>query len=72
MENYLLIECLECNTVFRKQDVEAGGETVFCECNNLTIGPKKVENSKYPYYLAVTYSRERPRIYELKEVDNEI
>ena len=69
VKNYLLIECLECGTVFRKQDIEESKETVLCECKNITIGPKEVENSIYPFYVGVTYSKARPRIYELKEVD---
>ena len=71
MKNYLLIECLECNTVFRKQDVEETHKTVFCECENLSVGIKKNENSVYPFYVAATYSKTKPRIYELKEVDNQ-
>jgi len=68
--NYLIAECPECNTAFRKQDFDETSLTVFCKCKNLSIGIKKVANSAYPFYVAVTYSNTRPRIYELKEVDN--
>ncbi len=67
LENYLLIECLECNTVFKKQDFNEASKTVFCKCKNLSVGIKKVVNSRYAFYVAATYSKERPRIYELKK-----
>jgi hypothetical protein len=71
MDNYLIIECTECNTAFRKQDIKETSPEVFCKCKNLSVGPKKVENSIYPFYAAATYSKTKPRIYELKGVDNQ-
>jgi len=70
-QNYLIVECPECNTAFRKQDVCEDSDDVFCECKNLSVGPKNVENSRYKFYVAVTYSKTRPRIYELKEANKE-
>jgi len=67
MENYLMAECLECNMVFRKQDFHEESPTVFCKCKNLEVGIKKNENSTYPFHVAVTYSKSRPRIYELNK-----
>jgi hypothetical protein len=64
MKNYLIVECLECSEVFRKQDFHEENSKVFCKCKNLEIGIKKNENSTYSFYVAVTYSKSRPRIYE--------
>jgi len=67
MENYLLIECLECNSVFRKQDIHEDSETVHCECKNISVGTQKVVNSRYQFYVTASYSESPPRIYELKK-----
>ena len=69
MENYLIAECLECNTVFNKTEFHEDSESVFCECKNLEVGIKKMKNSRYAFYVAVTYSKSKPRIYELNDVD---
>ena len=69
VENYLLIECLECNTVFREQDIEKTSKTIFCECKNLSIGPRKTEYGRCSFHVAVVYSKARPRIYELKGIN---
>ena len=69
MENYLLIECLECSVVFRKQAIEETDGTVFCKCKNLSVGIKKAINSTP--HVAVTYSKTSPRIYELANVKDE-
>ena len=62
-----MAECLECNMVFRKQDFDEESPTVFCKCKNLELGIKKNENSTYAFHVAVTYSKSRPRIYELNK-----
>ena len=70
MDNYLIAECPECNTAFRKQDFDESSSTVFCKCKNLSVGIKKTVKSAYPFYVAVTYSKTRPRIYELKKAED--
>jgi len=69
MENYLIVECLECNEALRQQDFHEESASVFCKCENLEIGIKKNENSTYSFHVAVTYSKSRPRIYELNKKD---
>jgi hypothetical protein len=67
MENYLIVECIECNEAFRKQDFCEKSTAVLCKCKNLEIAIKNIENSRYPFYVAVTYTKSRPRIYELNK-----
>ena len=67
MESYLIAECLECNSVFRKEDFHEESSNVFCECENLEVGIRKNKSSTYSFHVAVTYSKSRPRIYELNK-----
>ena len=62
-----MAECLECNSVFRKEDFHEESPRVFCECKNLEVSIKKNKNSIYSFHVAVTYSKSRPRIYELNK-----
>jgi len=71
MENYLIVECLECNEAFRQQDFHEESPEIFCKCENLEVGIKKNENSTYAFHVAVTYSKSRPRIYELNKKNEE-
>ena len=72
MENYLIVECLECSDVFRKQDFHEESAAALCKCKNLEITIKKIKNSRYPFYFAVTYSKSRPRIYELNKQNKKL
>jgi|TARA_Y100000310_G_scaffold309227_1_gene353132 PHP family Zn ribbon phosphoesterase len=67
MAKYFMAECTECNVVFRMQDLEENSPNELCKCGNIEVGVKKAENSRYPFYFAVTYSRVKPRIYELND-----
>jgi len=72
MENYLIVECLECSGAFRQQDFHEESPEVFCKCKNLKVGIKKNENSTYAFHVAATYSKSRPRIYELNKKNKKL
>ncbi len=63
----LVAECTECDTVFRMRDFKEDSPNDFCQCENIEVGTKKMKNSRYSFYFAVTYSKTRPKIYELND-----
>jgi hypothetical protein len=67
MATKLVAECTECDTVFRMQDFKEDSPNDSCKCKNIEVGIKKVKNNRYPFYFTVTYSKTRPKIYELND-----
>ena len=63
----LAIKCTECGYHFYKQDFENERLVDQCSCGNVKVGTKIVEHSIYPWYITLTYNRERPEIYETEE-----
>jgi len=67
MATKLVAECTECGTVFRMQDFKEDSPGDSCECENIEVGTRKVNNSRYSFYFTVAYSKTKPKIYELSD-----
>ena len=67
MVTKLVAECTECNVTFRMQDLEESSPKDSCKCGNIEVDVRKMKNSRYPFYFAVTYSKTKPKIYELND-----
>jgi len=58
----ITIECPSCGRSFCNSEFDENNPSDMCSCGNITMGIKKFENSKYPFYVTITYEKEKPII----------
>tara|TARA_R110000851_G_scaffold167492_1_gene313162 strand:+ start:198 stop:416 length:219 start_codon:yes stop_codon:yes gene_type:complete len=56
------IECPSCEESFCNGDYNEDNPSDMCSCGNIAIEIIKYENSKYPFYVGISYEKEKPII----------
>ena len=61
------VKCVECDHVFYCDTFTKKSRKRKCKCRNVSVGIMKVEDSKYPFYITVSYDRDRPEFGDEKQ-----
>ena len=54
------VKCTECGHVFYCDTFTKKSRKRKCKCRNVVVGIMKVKESKYPFYITVSYNDDRP------------
>ena len=66
MPERIKVTCLLCDHSFYHDEYNENSKDDICSCDNLKMTILKRENSRYKYYIAAEYSRERPKVEVIK------
>ena len=66
MPERIKVICGFCGDHFFHDEYDKNSKDDICSCDNIRMTMIKKENSRYPYYLGVEYSREKPEIKIIK------
>jgi|18_taG_2_1085343.scaffolds.fasta_scaffold38692_1 hypothetical protein len=60
------IECTECEQVFISREYNKSNAEAFCKCENLHLGIRIIQNSRFENFVTVRWNISPPKIYEEK------
>lgn len=64
MKDSVIVKCTLCDSMFYHTDFNEANAADTCACGNIHMGIVVKKNNRYPYYVTVSYEKEKPELYQ--------